>query len=174
MSDASSFSWLLEPAFMDDPELYKVVLLDTAEIFAKQFDAISSTKDVLLDSVSACSAAGYRLSFGTDNSENTISPDTCIGGGEICHYHGKYAVLFFATLRKRFEQYLSIESAECLSFCTERGEEITLSNLTELEAELVRLGSLPDDLLADAEAVGFVEKVFHLREIPSNEPSTFF
>lgn len=171
----ASLSWFLDPR-MDDRVAIKRVLVSTAESFSLQFAGVSATSDCVMFDNGVVPDAGpfYLLAFATDNRENALHPESCIGAGEIFHFHGKYVPLFFATVKQRLGKCVSKQAAEALTFATEKGQAILLSNLQALDAELARLGIQPDDLLADAQAVGFVETVVHLCDLPVNEPSLFF
>ena len=172
----ASLSWFLDP-HMDDRVAIKRVLVSTAESFSLQFAGVSATSDcVMFDNGGSFPTRVPSICWhsATDNRENALHPESCIGAGEIFHFHGKYVPLFFATVKQRLGKCVSKQAAEALTFATEKGQAILLSNLQALDAELARLGIQPDDLLADAQAVGFVETVVHLCDLPVNEPSLFF
>lgn len=128
----------------------------------------------MFESDSPGSFVSYLLAFAADNRETAIHPDTCIGAGEVFHFYGKYVPLFFATVKRQLGKCVSKQAAQALTFATEKGQVVLLSNLQERDVELVRLGIKPGDLLTDAQAVGFVETVVHLRDLPMSEPSLFF
>ena len=181
MTSTASFNWILSDpvwflfnrdkvkkdelrAFLEHE--FKVL----AEEFCRSFSDVTSSENALLEVIST----GFKLTTGLGYSENQIHSASCRGGGEITASAGHLPLLFFASLRKVIESKLPDDLSDALMFCKNTGELFPLSNLLELEAECNRLGIFTDDLRADAEAVGFVERLYHLDRIATTEPSMFF
>lgn len=167
MADSPSFNWLLKPT---DPIVIKALVLELCDEFSSHFNLDIRVNDTLLNLF----PGGFYLTLGTQHAENQIHPLTYEGAGEILSKHGNLGLLFFATLRKRIAHKLPQETTPSISFSNEQGEAISLLNMSELEAECKRLGDTSKVLRADAEAVGFVERFYHLDRSSDTDQSLFF
>lgn len=169
MADSPSFNWLLEPT-VDQLALVNTIVADLANEFVTAFECSGSTSQALL----TFPEGDFTILFGEDNKENQLSPSTLIGAGEVGSCHGRYPLLFFATLKKQLMASLQSDSGLPLSFCDQVGEEVNLDDMSQLETEILRMGLDPSGFRVDAESIGFVEKLYKFDQLAPSEPSMFF
>lgn len=169
MADSPSFNWLLEPPDHQRQHVNQIAR-DLGRAFASIFDSSESNDEVLI----RFSDGGFNITFGGENQENQLSQDTFIGAGEVGSIHGRLPLLFFATLKKQLIESLAPDSDNPISFCNERGEEVKLDDMSQLDSEAFRLGIDTSGFREDAESVGFVEKLYKFDQLAPTEPSLFF
>jgi hypothetical protein len=169
VADSPSFNWLLEPTF-DQRELVNATVADLAKEFVSVFECTESTDQALI----SFPEGDFTITLGVDNKENQLSPSTLKGAGEVVSCHGRYPLLFFATLKKLLSVSLPLDSGFPLTFCDQVGEEVNLDDMAQLDAEIRRMGLDPGDFRDEAELIGFVEKLYKLDQLSPSEPSMFF
>lgn len=169
MADRPSFNWLLEPT-VDQRNLVNTIVVDLTKTFVSAFECTERADKTLV----SFTEGGFTISLGVDNTENQLSPSTLTGAGEVVSRHGRYPLLFFATLKKRLSVLLPLDSGFPLTFCDQDGEEVNLDDMAQLDAEIRRMGLDPGEVRADAESIGFVDKLYQFDQLAPSEPSMFF
>ena len=118
--------------------------------------------------------SGFCLSFSEKLGENQLCRRTLEGAGEIKPNEGYIPIILFATLG-RFMKSNNPFATKILHFCNEQGEEIAINDWRNLETELTRMGiENQTEVRKIAEAVGFMDPIYQLDQLDTNNQSLFF